>query len=270
MFDIGLFIPLGVLASVVAWNLARYKGRNEYRWSVVCLLFFPALLALVLAKGRQPAGDSAAFRERWASLAAYDPDIKAAVERLAALGPAAVDRFRQAYAEVQTKEAIPLIVADLEARWAAGDRFDAVHDQAARLDALRRQGQLSQGEYDDQKRRLAQRGGSRTLWSGWWWKLPLLVAVLWFVWPREGVAGFPTCGAAASRELVRRAIEDADDRAQVHRRLLALDEIREVSFDAARQDRMCAGTAVLNAGERRIVWRLYRRGDGILVNVTGF
>lgn len=265
-----VFLPLGVLASVAAWNLARHKGRDPYRWSVVCLLFFPALLALAMVKRRQRPGDTPAFRERWAMLAAYDPDIRAGVERLSVLGPAVVDQFRLSYADVQTKEAIPLILADLEGRWAAGDRFDGLHARAAQLDELRRQGRLSDRDYEDQKRRLAKRGRSRSLWSGWWWKAPLLVAVLWLICPRQGVAGLPTCESNAARELVRQAIEDADDRLQVHRRLLALDQIRQVSFDAAAQDRTCIGSAVLNSGERQILWRLYVRDNHILASVSGF
>ncbi len=69
---------------------------------------------------------------------------------------------------------------------AAGDRFDGLHAQAAQLDELRRQGRLSDRDYEDQKRRLAKRGRSKALWSGWWWKAPLLVAVLWMIWPRQG------------------------------------------------------------------------------------
>lgn len=266
----GLFLPLGVLASVAAWNLARHKGLDPYRWSVICLLFFPALLALVLAKRRQRVGDTPAFREQWETLAAYDPDIRAAVEQLSTLGPAAVDQFRLSYADVQTKEAIPLILADLKARWAAGDRFDGLYARTAQLDELRRQGRLSNRDYEDQKRRLAKRSRSKALWSGWWWKAPLLLAVLWLIWPRQEVGSLPTCEAGASRELVRRAIEDADDRGQVHRRLLALDQIRELSFDAEQQDRTCVGSAVLNLGERRILWRIYVRDNRILTSVSGF
>ena len=264
----GLFLPLGVLASVVAWNLARHKRLDERRWAVVCFLFFPALVALAFAKSRRRVGDTPAFRERWATLASYDPDIKAAVERLSVLGPAAIERFRLAYADVQTKEAVPLIVADLEARWAAGDRFDGTHARAARLAELHGQGQLSDREYAAQTRRLGR--PARRPWAGWWWKIPVLLAVLWLVWPHFEPAGFPTCEASATRELVRQAIEDADDRGQVHRRLLALDGIREVAPDSTRRDRTCIGSAVLNSGERQIVWRLYQRGDQLLVSVTGF
>jgi hypothetical protein len=47
----------------------------------------------------------------------------------------------------------------------------------------------------------------------------------------------------------------------VRRRLLAFDRSRELVGDGARLDRVCVGEAVLNSGERWIVWRLYQRGD---------
>ena len=264
----GLFLPLGVLASVAAWNLARHKGLNERRWAVVCFLFFPALLVLAFTKGQHRIGDTPAFRERWVTLAAYDPEIRAAVERLSALGPAAVEQFRRAYADVQARESVPLIVADLEARWAAGDRFDGTYARAQQLADLHRGGQLSDREYAAQTKRLRAKPQQR-LWAGWWWKLPLLLAVIWLVWPTQR-GSFPTCDASASRELVRQAIENADDSRYVTRRLLTLDQVRELSYDAGSSNRYCSGMAVLNAGERQIVWRLYARGDSIVANVSGF
>jgi hypothetical protein len=264
----GLILALATGASFLAWHLAGRKVLDQRRWALTCFLFFPALIALAVARSRLQAGDTAAFQDRWAALAAYDPDVKAAVERMAALGPAAVERFRQAYADVQAKEAIPLIVADLEARWAA-DHFDGTHARSERLDELRRQGRISEREHAEQRRRLRERRLQRT-WTGLWWKLPLALLALWLIWPRGAPAGFPTCEAGTTRELVRRAIENADDRGQVHRRLLALDQIRELVGDAEKRDRTCVGEAVLNSGERRIVWQLYARGDSIFVNVSGF
>ena len=116
-------LGIAVVAAVAAWDLAKRKGLNKRRWAATCFFFAPALIGLALAKSQQRPGDTQAFRNRWTSLAAYDPEIKAAVDRLGALGPAAVERFRMAYGDVQTKEAIPLIVADIERRWAAGDRL---------------------------------------------------------------------------------------------------------------------------------------------------
>ncbi|TXM96835.1 hypothetical protein FV242_32945 [Methylobacterium sp. WL64] len=116
-------LGIAVVAAVAAWDLAKRKGLNKRRWAATCFFFAPALIGLAMAKSQQRPGDTQAFRNRWTSLAAYDPEIKAAVDRLGALGPAAVERFRMAYGDVQTKEAIPLIVADIERRWAAGDRL---------------------------------------------------------------------------------------------------------------------------------------------------
>ena len=116
-------LGIAMVAAIGAWNLAKRKGLNKGLWAATCFFFAPALIPLAFAKSQQRPGETQAFRNRWDSLAAYDPEIKAAVEQLGALGPAAVERFRMAYGDVQTKESIPLIVADIERRWAAGDRL---------------------------------------------------------------------------------------------------------------------------------------------------
>lgn len=77
-----------------------------------------------------------------------------------------------------------------------------------------------------------------------------MLLVLWPVWPRSGSGGFPSCEARNSRELVRQAIEGADDRGRVHWRLLALDGIRELGINAEKWNRMCVGEAVLNSSGR--------------------
>lgn len=263
----GLFLPLGILSSFLAWHLALQKGRNERIWPAICFVFPAALIALLVIKPRRRAGDTQAFRERWASLTSYDPEIKAAIERLNALGPAAVEEFRLAYAAVQSREAVPAIVADLEARWAEGDRFDDTHA----LTLLHREGRLSDRKYAARTRRLKARRALRP-WAGWRWQAPVILVLMWLSWPASPMrtGGFPTCDARAARELVQQAIEGADDSRQVARRLLALDGVRELSADVAKHDRTCSGNAVLNSGERQIVWRMYARGDNVIANVSGF
>ena len=142
-------------------------------------------------------------------------------------------------------------------------------DRFAKLAELRQTGLITEAEYEEQKGRLFKPVRPPSRWQRW---VGLILAFLFLVWlgtPRWPV-GFPVCDASATRELVRQVIEGADDNRQVTRRLLALDQIRELSFDAEKQDRTCVGSAVLNAGERRILWRLYVRGDRILVNVSEF
>ena len=116
------FIGVAMLAGFLGWQIAKRKGLNKRGWAAACVLFPPAAIGIALSKSQQRPGETRAFRNRWASLAAYDPEIKAAVERLGVLGPSAVEQFRMAYADVQTRDAIPLIVADVERRWGAGDR----------------------------------------------------------------------------------------------------------------------------------------------------
>lgn len=124
------FIGVGLLAAFLGWQIARRKGLSRRGWAATCFVFPPALIVLAFARSQQRPGETQAFRNRWASLAAYDPEIKAAVERLSVLGPAAVEQFRMAYADVQTRDAIPLIVADVEQRWGAGDRRVGVQERS--------------------------------------------------------------------------------------------------------------------------------------------
>lgn len=262
-------ILIGVVAAFAAWDLAKRKGLNKRSWAATCFFFAPALIALAFTKSQQRPGETEAFRTRWTSLAAYDPEIKAAVERISALGPAAVDQFRMAYADVQTKESVPLIVADIEARWAAGDRFDGRHEQSERLAELHRRGVLNDADYEDQKRRLMKPRQPKSRWSGWWWKAPALLFLIFLFWPRGTPAGFPICEASTTRELVRRAIENGEDAKVRNTRLLALDEVRELSHDPKIPQRYCAGLAALNSGDQRIVWRLFQRGDNLFAEVSG-
>ncbi len=268
-----LIVVIALVAAAAGWELAKRRGLDQRTWAVAGFLVPPMIISLYFKKSRQRPSDTDAFRNRWTSLIAYDPEIKAAVERLSTLGPAAVERFREAYAEVQTKDSIPLIVADIEGRWAAGDRFDGRHEQFERLAELHRRGALNDVDYADQKRRLEASHRSKMRWSGWWWLVLAAVFVVWQVWPRGTTsvpAGFPSCNAPSTRELVRKTIEEADDNRQVNRKLLMLDDVRELSFDAAKRDRSCAGTAALNSGDRAITWRMYVRGDNVFMTVTGF
>lgn len=121
-------IGIAMLAGFLGWQIAKRKGLDKSGWAA-CFFFPPAVIGVTIAKSQQRPGETQAFRNRWASLAAYDPEIKAAVERLSVLGPAAVEQFRMAYADVQTRDAIPLIVADVEQRWGAGDRRVGVQER---------------------------------------------------------------------------------------------------------------------------------------------
>lgn len=270
-FPLALMLGIAACAGVYGWQLSRRKGLPVRRWAATCFLFPPALIALAYTKAQLRAGETAEFRNRWASLAAYDPEIKAAIERLAALGPAAVEQFRQAYPDVQTREAIPLILADIEARWAAGDRFDDNHARAQQLDELRRQGRLSDQEYATQMQRLGAQP-PRSLWAGWWWKAPLLLAVIWLVWPRADatrVAGTPACTDAAARELVRRVVEEGANAKLLNLRLIALDDVAEVAYLEVMKQRHCSATALINTGRRNISWSMTPREGQLIAEVYG-
>jgi hypothetical protein len=140
-------------------------------------------------------------------------------------------------------------------------------DRFAKLAELRQKGLITEAEYQDQKARLFKPVRPPSRWQRWGGMI--LAFLVWLGTPR-GSGGFPTCEASASRELVRRAIEDGPDAKTVNTRLLALEEIKQLSDDPKGLHRYCVGTATLNAGERRILWHLYQRGSNVFVDVSGF
>ncbi|ACS41716.1 hypothetical protein [Methylorubrum extorquens] len=123
-------IGIAIFAGFLGWQIAKRKGLDKRGWAAACFFFPPAVIGVTIAKSQQRPGETQAFRNRWASLAAYDPEIKAAVDRLGVLGPAAVEQFRMAYADVQSRDAIPLIVADVERRWGADDGRIGVQERS--------------------------------------------------------------------------------------------------------------------------------------------
>lgn len=142
-------------------------------------------------------------------------------------------------------------------------------DRFTKLAELRRRGLITDAEYQDQNARLFKPVRPPSRWQRWG---GLILAFLFLVWlgtPR-GSGGFPTCEASTSRELVRQAIENGPDAKTVNTRLLALDEIKQLSDDPKGLHRYCSGTATLNAGERPILWHLYQRGSNVFVDVSGF
>lgn len=68
-----------------------------------------------------PSADS-----RWENLVRYDPDIGAAVNRLAVYGPSAVERLRNIYSDIQDKAALPSIVSDIEVEFDPGNSPNAI------------------------------------------------------------------------------------------------------------------------------------------------
>lgn len=121
MLTSGTYFLAVVVAAMVAYVLAHRKGLNAPGWAWATLFLIVPVLLLPFVKSRlpeaTPTGDLGA---RWDALAAYDPDVKAAVARLAPLGEGAGagDELRRLYGQVQDKAALPAIVVDLERKWA--------------------------------------------------------------------------------------------------------------------------------------------------------
>lgn len=137
---------------------------------------------------------------------------------------------------------------------------------------MKQQGRISDREYENQQRWLQTSSKRTSTWSGWWRRAPVGLFGPWLVlsliWP-SGSSGFPTCGARMSREVLRQAIEENEDSKIKNTRLLALDEVRELSHEPKTPELYCGGLASLNSGEQRIAWKLYQRGSNLFVEVFG-
>lgn len=78
--SIELFIGIGLLTAFLSRQIATRKGLSRRGWAATCFLFPLALIVVACAKPQQRTGDTQAFHNPCASLAAYDSEIKAAVE----------------------------------------------------------------------------------------------------------------------------------------------------------------------------------------------
>ncbi|GJE42185.1 SHOCT domain-containing protein [Methylobacterium soli] len=141
-------------------------------------------------------------------------------------------------------------------------------DRLTKLAELHQQGHITEAEYETQKRQLLNARRLRPRWQRWGWKILAALFLLWLILPR-GEAGFPTCDASTTRELVRQAIEQGPNARLMNMKLLSLDEVEQLSYDARTNERYCMAIATLNAGERGINWRLYQRGGNLFVKVNG-
>ena len=77
----------------------------------------------------------------------------------------------------------------------------------------------------------------------------------------------PKCDDADAKESVRKVIEENPNQ-QAKLKVLDLDNIKEVSYDAAKPQRNCSGTVTLNTGEQNILYKFWFSSDKtVLVRV---
>lgn len=120
-----LLIFVWLLFAALVGMFASGRGRSGLGFFLLSLVLSPLvgfIIALLLGSGTSGAtthlalpGPNPEFRAKWPDLARYDADISSAVDRLAPYGNEAVLRFRDVYASVNDKSAIPAIVSDIEA-----------------------------------------------------------------------------------------------------------------------------------------------------------
>lgn len=112
---------------MVAYVLAYQKGLNAPSWAWASLFFVIPVLLLPFVKSRLPEGSSArASGPQWDVLAAYDPDVRAAIDRLAPLGQDAIEDLQRLYTQVDDKGVLSDIVADLERKWTGYATLDMI------------------------------------------------------------------------------------------------------------------------------------------------
>lgn len=131
-----IYLAVGIMAGIIGAGVARNRGQNPAAWGIVCFIIPIALLFLffipeetqataysntapiatkaqVISSTQPNLAIPAAFEAKWDSLSKYDPDIKQAVETLNPHGTQAIKLFKKRYSDVELKEAIPAIVADI-------------------------------------------------------------------------------------------------------------------------------------------------------------
>lgn len=130
IFLLFIALVLGYLGS----QMAKKRGRDPVGWFILCF-FFPLIGLVILAavgdalkpqerpqyrerddgprylpEASAPAQKPAFDKAKWDALAEFDPDVRAAVEKLGPYGSAAVKRFSVAYMALQDKAMIGSIV----------------------------------------------------------------------------------------------------------------------------------------------------------------
>ena len=103
-----------------------------------------------------------------------------------------------------------------------------------------------------------------------WFKIAFAIfAVIAWVTNLNGIGGgtgsasVPTCSSSSAKGVVKNAIER--NAAGANLRLLELKDTKEISFDAAKPERLCGGVAVLNSGDEAIRYRLWLTADKKMV-----
>jgi len=135
--------------------------------------------------------------------------------------------------------------------WAVLEEEVARRERAARVLRLRGDGGLVAGGEGPPKRRA--RILFRVLLA-----VAGLLAVGYWALSRLPFSEIPTCDSEDAQSIVRGAIENAVDARVMNHRLLALHNQTEVSYNEPKLERKCRATAILNTGEERISYRLYK------------
>lgn len=115
-----MFILLiAIVSGLIGGFIANSKGKNVFLWFILCALFpLVGLVVLLLLKGNQAAPQAALPASsydaaRWSALLAYDPDLKAAADRVTPYGQSAVDRLARDFLALNDKGYLDRIVGEI-------------------------------------------------------------------------------------------------------------------------------------------------------------
>ena len=115
-----MFILLIALVSgLIGGFIANSKGKHVFLWFILCALFpLVGLIVLLLSKSNlqppQAALATSGYDDaRWSALLAYDPDLKAAADRVAPYGQACVDRLARDFLALNDKSYLDRIVDEI-------------------------------------------------------------------------------------------------------------------------------------------------------------
>ncbi len=164
-------------------------------------------------------------------------------------------------------------------------------DEISKLAELRDKGVITEKEFKNRKSAILRGSGAKKR-RGLWWKLPITLLFVVFVIAiisskdknpavvsnsknipatekpvtvSDGSSSLPKCDSNAAFSTAKQAVEQNRFSNSDTLKLLGLHNTTEVSFNSDKSERYCKSTAMLNAGEYQITFKIFKRDSKIYV-----
>ncbi|MFG1225279.1 YrzE family protein [Xanthobacter wiegelii] len=127
-----VIVLIALVSGLIGGFLASSKGKNVFLWFILCAMFpLVGLIILLFSKNKaaQAALPAGAYdAARWNTLVSYDPELKAAADRLAPYGQSYVDQLARDFLALGDKAYLARIADQIEqaAKNEAAQRRDEV------------------------------------------------------------------------------------------------------------------------------------------------